>query len=167
MEVKLCECGCGQPAPIAKYTSYGVGWIKGQPKRFIHGHAVRGRKHTKEECERMKGRGNTGAVGESNVTWKGNTASTNAGRKRAQKDFPMGKCTLCGADGKDRHHRDGNSLNNNPENIKILCRKCHMTVHGILGGYLKNLKLMPYKLAKPETTEMEENCINVQVAGCF
>ena len=43
---KLCECGCGQPAPIAETTNKTYGWIKGQPKRFIHPHnlrAVRGK----------------------------------------------------------------------------------------------------------------------------
>jgi hypothetical protein len=36
---KLCECGkCGLPAPIATQTSTKMGWVKGQPKRFIRGH---------------------------------------------------------------------------------------------------------------------------------
>ncbi len=36
--ITLCECGCGHPAPIAKYTASERGWIKGQAIRFIHGH---------------------------------------------------------------------------------------------------------------------------------
>lgn len=36
--VKLCECGCGQPAPIAKRTRTKMGWFKGRPLRFISGH---------------------------------------------------------------------------------------------------------------------------------
>jgi hypothetical protein len=39
--VKLCECGCGEPAPIAKMTSRRDGHIKGQPVRFISGHSAR------------------------------------------------------------------------------------------------------------------------------
>lgn len=35
---KLCECGCGKPAPIAKLTSRRLGHIKGRPTRFISGH---------------------------------------------------------------------------------------------------------------------------------
>ncbi len=35
---KLCECGCGQPAPIAKHTDKRRGHIAGQPCRFISGH---------------------------------------------------------------------------------------------------------------------------------
>jgi hypothetical protein len=39
--VKPCECGCGLPAPIAEETNRKLGWVKGQPKRFIHGHSLR------------------------------------------------------------------------------------------------------------------------------
>ena len=35
---KLCECGCGNLAPIAKLTIKKRGWIAGQPLRFIAGH---------------------------------------------------------------------------------------------------------------------------------
>lgn len=37
-EIKLCKCGCGMPAPVAKYTDKRVGHIKGKPVRFINGH---------------------------------------------------------------------------------------------------------------------------------
>lgn len=40
---KLCECGCGEPAPIAKQSRRDRGWVKGQPKRFIAGHHPRSR----------------------------------------------------------------------------------------------------------------------------
>lgn len=36
--IKLCECGCGQPAPIAPHTNPKVGRVKGQPMRFVNGH---------------------------------------------------------------------------------------------------------------------------------
>lgn len=36
--MKLCECGCGQPAPIATQTDRARGAVKGQPRRFISGH---------------------------------------------------------------------------------------------------------------------------------
>lgn len=41
MGVKLCECGCGEPAPIAKKTASRWGHRKGEPVRFIYGHNVR------------------------------------------------------------------------------------------------------------------------------
>lgn len=38
MKLGLCECGCGQPAPIAPFSNKKRGWVKGQPLRFVHGH---------------------------------------------------------------------------------------------------------------------------------
>ena len=38
---KLCECGCGQPAPISPYSSAPLGYRKGEPRRFVRGHQVR------------------------------------------------------------------------------------------------------------------------------
>ena len=35
---RLCECGCGHPAPIAKKTDRRDGVRKGEPLRFISGH---------------------------------------------------------------------------------------------------------------------------------
>ncbi len=35
---KLCECGCGEPAPIAKRTDSKRGYRKGEPIRFITRH---------------------------------------------------------------------------------------------------------------------------------
>lgn len=35
---KLCECGCGEPAPIAKRTNARYGHVAGQPVRFIRWH---------------------------------------------------------------------------------------------------------------------------------
>jgi hypothetical protein len=34
----LCECGCGEPAPLAQRTDKRHGWVRGQPLRFINGH---------------------------------------------------------------------------------------------------------------------------------
>lgn len=36
--VKLCECGCGQPAPLARQNEAKRGYIKGEPTRFVQGH---------------------------------------------------------------------------------------------------------------------------------
>ena len=38
---KLCECGCGKPAPIASRTRTGCDHVKGDPIRFINGHRSR------------------------------------------------------------------------------------------------------------------------------
>lgn len=41
-----CECSCGQKTEPAKQTIRKIGWIKGEPKRYIHGHQSRKRKDT-------------------------------------------------------------------------------------------------------------------------
>lgn len=38
---RLCECGCGTPAPLAKITDSERGSVRGEPLRFVHGHTGR------------------------------------------------------------------------------------------------------------------------------
>ena len=59
-----------------------------------------------------------------------NSTAKSTGRTRARKLFPCPK-------GYERHHIDGNELNNDPNNILILPKKDHM----ILDGRIKNLEL--------------------------
>lgn len=70
--------------------------------------------------------------GANNPRWVGEAAGEEAGRKRAQRLYDLGDCERCGAAATDRHHRDGNTHNNAPENIERLCRSCHMKVDGRL-----------------------------------
>jgi len=44
----------------------------------------------------------------------------------------IGPCTICGDPKSERHHKDGNTLNNDPGNIQIVCRKCHAEIDGRL-----------------------------------
>ena len=41
VEPKLCECGCGELAPLSPVNRRSRGWIKGRPMRFIEGHNLR------------------------------------------------------------------------------------------------------------------------------
>ncbi len=50
---KFCECGCGNPAPIATKTYKKWGHIPGQPTRFIKGHATKGKKYSPEIARRI------------------------------------------------------------------------------------------------------------------
>ena len=38
---KLCECGCGEPAPLATQTNRAYGHVEGEAVRFIVGHNLR------------------------------------------------------------------------------------------------------------------------------
>ena len=73
--------------------------------------------------------------------WKGDDVLEASGRVRAQKKFKNAvMCNRCKSKKKpiDRHHKDGNTRNNNESNIEFLCRKCHMKLDGRsekLGSY--------------------------------
>lgn len=46
------------------------------------------------------------------------------------KDGNTDTCEICGKVGKvDVHHKDENPQNNDPSNLKVLCRSCHMKIH--------------------------------------
>lgn len=53
--------------------------------------------------------------------------------------FPLAEtCERCqNAPAVDRHHVDGDPLNNVAENIQSLCRRCHMEVDGRASGALR------------------------------
>jgi hypothetical protein len=75
-----------------------------------------------------------GQRGEKNRTWRGDTATRSAGQFRAQALYPNRPCDRCGAPPDalwrmERHHRDGNRLNNNQANVEVLCIPCHKQTH--------------------------------------
>ena len=56
----------------------------------------------------------------------------NAGRRRAQRLYPIQQpCIRCGRPG-ERHHVDGDTFNNSAGNVQWLCRMCHMIADGRL-----------------------------------
>lgn len=61
--------------------------------------------------------------------WGGDKIKTVSGRARARRWYEISKCGICGSPGRDRHHIDQNTLNNDSNNIIILCRSCHKKVH--------------------------------------
>lgn len=76
-------------------------------------------------------------LGALNPNWKGNRASRHTGNGRAIQLFVLpATCQRCGALKRlDRHHVDGNTLNNDAANVWFLCRRCHMTVDGRLEAF--------------------------------
>jgi hypothetical protein len=76
---------------------------------------------------------------ETHARWIGDSVSVKGGRTRALRIYSnIGKCERCGAESPERHHVDGNTANNSPSNIRILCRKCHMTEDGRLAVLVEN-----------------------------
>lgn len=91
------------------------------------------------------------ASGESHYAWKGDTASRQTKRDRAVRRYALGNCERCGNPAADRHHKDDDTGNNDPSNIAILCRRCHMDVDGRLSAFrqtgIENFR----KMMKPAT----------------
>lgn len=94
---------------------------------------------------------NAGLVlrGEASPAWKGDKASPPAGRKRARQAYRLGCCARCGRSAVDRHHRDGDTNNNSPDNIESLCRRCHMATDGRLAAFVAARLARPLKPPRP------------------
>ena len=71
----LCQCGCGEPAPIAKRTKSKLVHVKGQPVRFQRGHQFR-KFHVPvgERLAKQSERTSTGCL-----VWTGPTAGAGYG----------------------------------------------------------------------------------------
>ena len=64
--------------------------------------------------------------------------AVHSGRRRAQRLYPhVGLCEMCGKARAERHHRNSDTLDNSPENIGFLCRRCHMAEDGRLEALAK------------------------------
>jgi hypothetical protein len=88
--------------------------------------------------------------------WKGDDASVEAGRMRARARYKIiDRCTHCGKPATDRHHVDGNTLNNEPENVAPLCRRCHMA----LDGRLDALRVLAVDNARRKALLPPKRCV--------
>ncbi len=74
--------------------------------------------------------------GPAHAQWKGDAVIKKTGQKRCRALFKnVGPCIRCGAEKVERHHIDGCTTNNDPKNIEILCRRCHMIADGRIEGW--------------------------------
>lgn len=68
-----------------------------------------------------------------NPNWKGDSVPKHRGNERCRYLYEQsGPCEVCGEANAERHHKDGNPLNNAPGNIAFLCRRHHMEADGRL-----------------------------------
>lgn len=102
---------------------------KGMAVPKLRAGAPKGYKQTLEHVAKRK------RSGASHPNWKGDKITIKSGRSRAARMFPEPhNCQKCGATDCriDRHHIDGDTVNNASENIAFLCRRCHMAADGRL-----------------------------------
>jgi ribosomal protein L40E len=133
----LCECGCGEAAPIARMTRKSRGHVKGQPVRFILGHRNRGREVSPQTRAKISAstlgrkvsdetRAKLSAAG-----WKGDDANYFSKHEWLRKHYPKtGICEECGAKGPTdfafQHHPEPHTRNR--EDYAEWCRSCHTAV---------------------------------------
>lgn len=113
-----CQCGCGGVAPIARRTRTGIGHVKGQPIRFIQGHATSLR--TSEECYQWNGgrKMDDGYV-MVHAPWHPRaTSSPYIPEHILMVEAALGRFLV---DDEIVHHRDEDRANNIPENLQV----CH------------------------------------------
>jgi len=109
---------------------------RGEDVPKLTGGVPLGYKQTPEHVENRK------RFGEDHPAWLGDDVSRKGGRTRALRKYPdIGPCRACGSPRAERHHVDGNTANNEPENIEALCRRCHMAEDGRLDAVLEK----PYR----------------------
>lgn len=138
MSVVLCECGCGQPAPLAPDSNQSRGYEKGKPRRFVHGHNRRGRKHPSPPPK-----------GSDNPGWRGGRYIKDGYvRVRVGRGHPMAtpqgwayEHRLVMAEHLGRwlepeehvHHRNGDKQDNRIENLELFPNAAaHMAHHKML-----------------------------------
>ena len=104
---KLCECGCGQPAPISPGNDNQGGWLKGQPKKFIRGHNIKNDR----------------------APWfKGDAAGVGALHTYVRKYFPKsGVCEECGKRTSRTEYAliKGRQYSRDRSDYRELCKLCH------------------------------------------
>lgn len=119
---------------------------EGLRKHYLtHESILKGRPHTPEHRRKI-GLANKGKKhpitsvkfkGAGNPNWKGDKIETaQGGRTRAEVMYSCPK-------GLERHHKDGNTLNNSPENIEFISRREHMIKDGRLENLIKRNKGEP------------------------
>ena len=161
MSIKLCECGCGNPTPIAKRDHKTHGWKKGQPIRFINGHRSR-MVPKREKSPQWKG----GIIKHNGMILKYDpdhkramsNGYVNMAIYKAEK--VLGKPLPPKA---EMHHFDENRLNNNNINL-IICEnhEYHMFLHQRIRALMACGKSNYRKCRVCKKYDAPENLFNIK-----
>lgn len=106
-------------------------------------------RYKKERQPGPTGRVASEMVLEKQPSWKGASASQVAQRRRIQRRLPLGQCQRCDAIAIDRHHINGDTNDNDIQNILCLCRRCHMLEDGRLEALQVMQKVVSSNMKKP------------------
>lgn len=136
----LCECGCGNPAPISKRDRRERGQVKGQPVRFIRGHAMRGKTLSDESRAKMSavrtGRRHSlrsrlklmAAVkrGPNNPAWKGDDVTYRVIHRWINRvATKTGTCSRCGEERLTQWANLSGNYRRDVNDFAEMCVPCH------------------------------------------
>lgn len=92
---------------------------------------------------------------EKNPRWKGGRSAGYI-LKLCKNIKAKDKCRICKTkQNLFYHHKDGNRMNNKPENIQIICKPCHATLHTRIKNIL-NVKGWQNKSGKTRSKLIQE-----------
>ena len=104
----LCQCGCGKTTAIATRNRKNLGWIKGEPLRYLRGH--------NNLAER-------GPETEEDMKWCGSCKTVqpieNFAKNKSQSDGMQGFCRSCGKIKQSEWRIE------NREKANMIAAKCH------------------------------------------
>lgn len=122
----VCECGCGNDAPLATKTDRHAGHLRGYPVRFIRGHSARGVARSDEHRAAI-GAASSKRLGERNPRWQGDAASYNAVHRWRQRNCPKtGVCAHCNKRRKTHWANISGEYRRDDESDWLeLCVECH------------------------------------------
>jgi len=125
MHIKFCECGCGEPTPIAFRTRSSRGQVKGEPLRFINGHNAR-LLSSEEQRRRNSFRDSSFERYTGN---RSNYVKLNGRHMhRVMAEQKLGRPL---APGEIVHHKDGDKWNNDLDNLEVMTQSEHARLHNL------------------------------------
>ena len=109
---RLIRCKCGKPIWIGSKKCKSCNTTETNKRHWV----------------KLKAAGKTWDMrrGPDHHNYKPSASDPDVGRTRARRIYGVKQCEKCGKDRAEIHHKDGNTFNNNPENLAFLCRRHHM-----------------------------------------